>query len=34
MDQREKRESGEKQGEEFYPLLLISVEVFSVSIET
>lgn len=34
MDQREKRGNGEKQGEQFYPLLLISVEVFKVSIET
>lgn len=34
MDQREKRGNGEKQGEWFHPLLLISVEVFKVSIET
>lgn len=34
MDQREKRGNGENQGEQFHPLLLFSVQVFKVSIET
>jgi len=34
MDQTEKQGNSEKQGELFQPLLLFSVQVFKVSIET